>query len=121
MSASATAESVPDSFTLRQAVAWIAWHDPERPLLPELPEDSRPDSLQTWTDARWELRRQVKSAALALAEKIVAGTVAAFGLEVLKGSPGSGGLLESTDIAAIPSGRAAVIGACAAEWNRKVA
>jgi hypothetical protein len=81
--------SVQDRFTLRQAVAWIAWRDPEHPLLPEVPKDLGPASLGGWLEARAALERLAERAAEELAAKINDGKVAARGKATTGGWPGS--------------------------------
>jgi hypothetical protein len=114
MNASATAESVPGHFTLRQAVAWIAWRDPEHPILPEVPEDKEPASLSAWLVATAELERRAEIAAVELAAMINAGKVAAIGM-LADGWPGSGGAQSAEPATRIP---ASVHAPCVipAEW-----
>lgn len=83
-------------FTLRQAVAWIIWKEPDRRISPELPEDKDTEALKVWLEERWRMEARVQVALVELREKISTGAVGASGMRVVHGSPGSGGAMDAT-------------------------
>lgn len=94
-------------FTLAQAVAWIIWRDPDRSLLPPLPQRHNPQELKEWIDERLKTDRLADDAVRQLAEKIGAGEIVATGMPVSRGSPSSSGIIDAgpPEHIRIPPGR----------------